>query len=180
MGPIVGGVVGGAGGLVLVLVIGFFLWRKVGHPDDEKHATGDDTYYRTQPIPYDYAPERPLPRNASANTSARSDPRPPFIGYAMQTTKSLKAMQEQQQQTLTSTHGASSSETLISSGRTASVGEPASAGSGMPTADAPLRDAVSSSDVHGLRREVEELRREMRNLRASSMEPPPTYHEEDT
>ena len=169
VGPIVGGVVGGVGGFILALIIGFFLWHKVGHSDVEKYETGGDTQRLTQPTSYYHAPEDTLPRDALPDTGARSEPQPPVIGYLPQTTKLLEAMRQHQQQIPISTQGANSSHTL-----TFSDEQPA---------DPSLRNevgSVSPSEVHGLRREVQALRRAMRNFGAGTMAPPPTYHSENS
>ncbi|GJE94479.1 hypothetical protein PsYK624_106490 [Phanerochaete sordida] len=162
--PIVGGVVGGIGLLVL-LGVGFFLWRRRRAAEDEKLDAA-----ATQPRPYNYARETsqawgsPAALNLPIDTSA--EPTEPTAAYPRMMAKAAEPRQPQALATTGSVH-------MSNSGPSSNSEPPTLA----PRGD--IANQVSPQEVQSLRQEVQNLRLVMQSLREGAMEPPPTYHEED-
>ena len=184
IGAIVGGVVAGVAVLAIAVGVGVFFWRK------RRQQSSASTYHYKEdllenPHPYqyeatyetEYAPNRYTDadadevRQAAAATRISPADGPytspyPVIGSS----KARERAREMEQRypispTATAepiTPAAASSE-VISSGSEASSG----GGSGVNT--------VSTTDLLGLRAEVENLRRVMQGIREERLDPPPLY-----
>ncbi|GJE94471.1 hypothetical protein PsYK624_106410 [Phanerochaete sordida] len=162
VGPIVGGVVGGIGLLVL-LGVGFFLWRRRRAAEDEKLDAA-----ATQPRPYSYARQTSQAWGSSATAHSPVDapvaPAAPVGAYLRTTAKAAEARQTPPLATTGSAYTSSSGP--------ASSREPPTVAS-----RSDIASPVSPQEVQGLREEVQNLRLVMQSIRAEAMEPPPTYHE---
>lgn len=165
VGPVVGGVVGGVGGFLILLGFGVFFWRRhkksarYGEKGILELGEGDRV---TAPVPYTYS---------GADL--------PLYPPASQTDLRKMASGKERQPETIAPHPAASSSALNGlqssceppSAPMTSSGGDASGGGDVPR---PLLPA----EVHGLRTEVENLRRVMQSLQTGRSEPPPGYNED--
>lgn len=170
VGPIVGGVVGGVGGAVLLALLGFFLWRRSrsGAQYDGEKADIHSERPITEPVPYNYVREDQLPLSVAVSDSL------PRSSTAVDSSRPSKMREAVGAQYSTPSSQAAST-SYTPSRAPASSREPPTATSSSDLNSA--RSPISSSEVAGLRAEVENLRREVLLIHGS--EPPPTYHEND-
>jgi hypothetical protein len=144
----VGGVIGGIGGLVLLSLFGFLLWRRLSHCAqwyNEKFSLEDNTPI-TQPIPYNYSRDDSRLENQPAIGGNSQFPRG-GVGYLLPS----KARNEPPMVV--------SLDDTIGDNNTSSV---------------------APAEVLGLRQAVENLRRLMQSIEPNRIDPPPTYHEDET
>lgn len=165
VGPIVGGVIGGIIGLGLVIFLTVFLWR-CAHA--ERRSNIEKAYikpaeFAPTALLYDNRPECPTRGGNEVGRLSRVRYIPPS------------------KESRTITPATTENATPITSA-TALSNSSASASSGQPTStvsssrgDANAANPISSDEVHGLRVEVENLRRVMQVFRQNALDPPPQY-----
>ncbi|PCH43429.1 DUF1793-domain-containing protein, partial [Wolfiporia cocos MD-104 SS10] len=151
MGAIVGGVVyvGGVGGLTCILLLGFFFWRR-SHREGGTEKDSDPETHEADPFTYQPAPVIPAATITPSSISKMRE----YLGSQGQT----------QTQTLTAPAPVSDVSESVSV-PTSTAPEPPSAASGDDA-------AMSSTDINGLRVEMENLRRAVQELRVDA---PPEY-----
>ena len=159
VGAIVGGVVGGVGGAALILAAAFFWWRR------RKASTNDAVYEKANPAEPGIISPEPFPYNAAANMSTPNTEQTQTVDTAseqpppvpLMSTKLREHLRQLQPHTpagpgSSSTSSGTQSHTQTSgSGSRYSVDPPTTVGTS-PSA---------RSEIHGLRAEVENLRRYM-------------------
>lgn len=177
IGPIVGGVVGGLGFLLMVGLAVWF-WRRRSRTaydgaEIEHRGVGATTPYQLPSGRYEtYIPEQPMSQTIST-------PRLDSNGRPSMTTgetlslgsKAREAMQGNQ-----SLSGPPASSSIPS--RSAYSSPPASSQSPPSDVVSPVTQ-LSATDVAGLRQEVEQLRRVMQEIQLTTNEAPPSYNEGD-
>lgn len=175
VGAIVGGVVGGVGGAALIVAAAFFWWRRrrarTSEVVYEKASVQESRIISPEAFPYNSTANEPAAptttdQTQSADTSEQQQP--PAV--PLMSTKLREHLRQLQPQTPSGTGSASTSSgaQTQTSGSRYSVDPPTTVGTS-PSA---------RSELHGLRTEVENLRRYMEELHAHPMEAPPSYAEE--
>ncbi|TFY62886.1 hypothetical protein EVJ58_g3577 [Rhodofomes roseus] len=166
IGAIVGGVVGGVGGVALIIAAVFF-WRRrrarAAQVAYEKTAIDDSAVVSPEPFPYATTPYAPPAMDQSQTTDTLEQP-PPIPVMSTKLREHLRHMAPVAPASSASGSGTRTSGSQYSQEPPTTIG-----GSTSPSA---------RSEIHGLRAEVENLRRYMQELHAQQLEAPPSYVEE--
>ncbi|RPD54725.1 hypothetical protein L226DRAFT_560384 [Lentinus tigrinus ALCF2SS1-7] len=178
VGAIVGGVVGGAAFLGILAGVGIFFWRR-----RRQQASASNYHYKEDllehPHPYqyeaayeqEYQPNRYTDTNTGrADAATRTSPTDaPYTSPYPVSSKARERAREMEQRYPQSPSGTTNPTTPVApSSEMISSGSEASSGG----LDA---NTVSTTDLLGLRTEVENLRRVMQGIREERLDPPPLY-----
>lgn len=175
VGAVVGGVVGGVGAAALILAAAFFWWRRRKAKSQEvvyeKAApveTVESRIVSPEPYPYNLAANMSTP-SAEPTTDTAIEQPPPIPLMSMKLREHLRQLQPVGPASSSSSSSGARSHTQTSgSGSRYSVDPPTTIGTS-PSA---------RSEIHGLRAEVENLRRYMEEMHAQHLDAPPSYVEE--
>ncbi|PCH43427.1 DUF1793-domain-containing protein [Wolfiporia cocos MD-104 SS10] len=168
VGAIVGGVVGGIGGLACILLLGLFFWRR-SHREGGTEKDGDPETHEADPFMYQPAPVIPAATITSSNTSLEQQP-----PVAMST--KMREYLASQRRTRTAPAPAPASNASEQASASAYTSTAPASSQEPPTSPGSADAAMSSTEIIGLRTEVENLRRAMEELREERiMDAPPEY-----
>ncbi|KZT72217.1 hypothetical protein DAEQUDRAFT_763324 [Daedalea quercina L-15889] len=176
VGAIVGGVVGGVGGAALIILAFFFFWwrrrkaRVAGVPY-EKTGVDESRIVSPDPFPYNNAPSTQpttTDRSQSMDTAVETATQAPPV--PLMSTKLREHLRYMQPDTPAGVGSSSSGSRTQTSGSSTRYSEDPPTTLGLSTSP--------RSEIHGLRAEVENLRRYMEELHAHQLEAPPSYVEE--
>lgn len=166
VGPVVGGVIGGLA--IMICVVGAFLWRRRATRPSSMQNKTDKVENEPMTVPYDYNPFTEMSQNPMPSQSSLPLPAVPNQSGVILSVKAREAAGYLNHRTPPSTLDSDPTST------SAEFRRPAPASGRAPSSETPR---VSTSDVSGLRHEVENLRQAMQELQAERLGAPPGYHD---
>lgn len=169
LGAIIGGAVGG--GVALILVVAFFWWwrRKANSHDVYEKGNLAVPQRNTGLVPYIVTANVSAPDTEHVwDITNTNEPSPPIPLISTKMREHMRQTQLMQSPTSPTSYRTRSQTNTSASGSRYSVNPPTTVGT----------EPSARSEIHGLREEVENLRRYMQELQAHHLEAPPSYVEE--